>query len=318
MRSGKVCMLLVGFLLLAGTAGAQDAITSATQNWLTGSWAGYEAGEGVMTNAEAKQAVAEMLHGKKETDLMILATSLDGLPVTTIAEFTMDNDTMTLYGMHEFDTEKLIQIAGNPWVCLSSNAEYSGFSGLVGLQLKGTAELIDGDDPLYDQILINVIPYEEYADMLGGLPLEVVRALLKNMLMISKITIYEATAGNSAFKEEGYRTYQRWVRGLTLASFTAVPGHRSVTLGWATDTEVDLDGFDLYRSTAGGDYEKINATRIDATGSEISGGVYSYTDTELQNRTTYTYLLTSVDDSGAETSHGPVTAMPRLIYLFQR
>lgn len=105
---------------------------------------------------------------------------------------------------------------------------------------------------------------------------------------------------------------------VTLASFTARPGNGSVTISWETEAEIDNQGFNVYRAeSADGDYVKINATLIPAEGTVTRGAQYSIVDTDVQNRTTYYYLLEDVDFSGVTTPHGPERATPRLIHLFR-
>jgi hypothetical protein len=104
---------------------------------------------------------------------------------------------------------------------------------------------------------------------------------------------------------------------ITLSSFDAKPGNRSVTLNWVTGTEVDNAGFNIYRAGADGAYVQINDEIIPADGNSASGAAYQFVDNNVQNRQTYSYKLEDVDLNGAKTMHGPVQATPRFIYLFQ-
>ena len=102
---------------------------------------------------------------------------------------------------------------------------------------------------------------------------------------------------------------------ITLSTFTAKPFNSEVILKWATETELDNAGFNLYRSEAeNGQYDKINASLIPAQGSPIQGASYEFTDTDVQNRKTYYYKLEDIELNGTSTMHGPVSAKPRLIY----
>ena len=102
---------------------------------------------------------------------------------------------------------------------------------------------------------------------------------------------------------------------ITLASFDAVPGNRSVTLKWVTESEVDNAGFNLYRSEAAdGEYVKINGVLIPAEGSSTQGVVYQFTDVGMTNGEKYYYLLEDIDTKGKAEKHGPQSATPRLIY----
>ena len=101
---------------------------------------------------------------------------------------------------------------------------------------------------------------------------------------------------------------------ITLSSFTASPGNGSVTLNWATETEIDNAGFNIYRSESeDGEYVKINSELIPAKGSETQGAKHVFTDNIAKNRKTYFYKLEDIDLNGTSTMHGPKSATPRLI-----
>jgi hypothetical protein len=102
---------------------------------------------------------------------------------------------------------------------------------------------------------------------------------------------------------------------ITLASFEAIPGNRSVTLRWITESEVDNAGFNLYRSeqTEGG-YIKMNEALVPAQGSSTQGSAYEFVDSGLKNGVKYYYMLEDVDIKGKTEKHGPQSATPHLIY----
>jgi hypothetical protein len=102
---------------------------------------------------------------------------------------------------------------------------------------------------------------------------------------------------------------------ITLSSFTAKPGNGSVTLNWATETEIDNVGFNILRATAeDGVYVKINAELIPAQGGAAQGAAYQFVDTNVRNRKTYYYKLEDIDLNGTATAHGPVSATPKWMY----
>jgi len=93
-----------------------------------------------------------------------------------------------------------------------------------------------------------------------------------------------------------------------------MPGNGKVTLIWLTESEIDNQGFNIYRGeTEDEEYEKINEQLIAARGSATAGAVYTITDDGLTNRKTYYYKIEDVDNSGFSTFHGPVSATPRFI-----
>jgi len=101
---------------------------------------------------------------------------------------------------------------------------------------------------------------------------------------------------------------------IQLSSFTAKPKSNEVILAWATESEIDNAGFNIYRSESeDGEYIKINAL-IPAQGSTTQGATYNFTDENVKNRETYFYKLEDVDLNGTATSHGPVSATPRLLH----
>jgi subtilisin family serine protease len=77
---------------------------------------------------------------------------------------------------------------------------------------------------------------------------------------------------------------------------TATGGDASVTLDWADNTESDLAGYNVYRSTTSeGPYTKINGSTV------VSSS--SYVDTGLSNGTTYYYVVRAVDTSTNESGN---------------
>jgi len=102
---------------------------------------------------------------------------------------------------------------------------------------------------------------------------------------------------------------------IALSSFTVTPSHKEVTISWSTESEIDNAGFNIYRAESeDGEYIKINAALIPAQGSPTQDAAYSFTDENVKNRKTYFYKLEDVDLNGTATSHGPVSATPRLLH----
>jgi hypothetical protein len=96
-----------------------------------------------------------------------------------------------------------------------------------------------------------------------------------------------------------------------LLSFTAHAGADNVTLNWQTASELDTEGFNVWRSQSqDGPYIQVNASLIAARGNADTGASYEYTDTDVEQDVTYFYKLEDVDGSGISTYHGPVSATP--------
>jgi pectate lyase len=67
----------------------------------------------------------------------------------------------------------------------------------------------------------------------------------------------------------------------------ASPGDGSVSLDWDDNTESDLAGYNIYRSTTSGSgYSKLNGSLLNSS---------NYVDNDVTNGTTYYYVVTAVD-----------------------
>ena len=103
---------------------------------------------------------------------------------------------------------------------------------------------------------------------------------------------------------------------IRLASFTATAKAWSVVLNWATESEIDNAGFNIYRAESeNGVYAKINSAIVSAKGSPTQGTSYEFVDKEVKNRKTFYYKLEDIDLNGKSTMHGPVSAKPRFINM---
>ncbi len=97
-----------------------------------------------------------------------------------------------------------------------------------------------------------------------------------------------------------------------LTSFTARGGDGKVSLRWVTQSEVDNQGFYLYRSDEkDGTYDQ-NTDLIKGTGNSSSRNIYTYVDQTVFNGTTYWYKLVDVDFSGIITEHPVISAVPHV------
>lgn len=82
-----------------------------------------------------------------------------------------------------------------------------------------------------------------------------------------------------------------------------------IRIEWATGTELNTAGFNLYRSArAEGPYLKINEQLVPASNDPVVGGKYEFDDPNVVPGTTYYYQLEDVEYSGVATRHGPIVA----------
>jgi hypothetical protein len=81
------------------------------------------------------------------------------------------------------------------------------------------------------------------------------------------------------------------------AGLQATAGDGSVALAWTAGVGPGVVGYNVFRSTAGGDFVRINSSPLTAS---------SFTDTGLVNGVTYSYVVRAVDASGNES--GPSNA----------
>ena len=102
------------------------------------------------------------------------------------------------------------------------------------------------------------------------------------------------------------------VTEVQLLYFNAEPGEGVITLQWATATERDNYGFNLYRATSeDGERTLLNAELIPslvAPGSPY-GAEYEFVDSTAEAGVQYFYWLEDVDIYMKSTFHGPVTAI---------
>jgi hypothetical protein len=94
----------------------------------------------------------------------------------------------------------------------------------------------------------------------------------------------------------------------------------NVSLNWTTESELDNYGYNIYRKQHGGEKVKINKELIIGMGSTSRSTKYSFTDKNILQGKTYTYMLESVSYSGEYVIEGSVDIfIPILpgIYLSQ-
>lgn len=103
---------------------------------------------------------------------------------------------------------------------------------------------------------------------------------------------------------------------VSLVSFTATGYADHVLISWETVSEVEILGFNLYRTAPdGGSTMQLNDSLIPAQGpGGTLGFVYTYVDTAVAGGQGYSYTLEGVDVHGAGTRYGPISVVPAPVY----
>lgn len=79
-----------------------------------------------------------------------------------------------------------------------------------------------------------------------------------------------------------------------------------LTIHWTTESELDIAGFNLYRSdTPDGEFVKINDELIPPAPDPFIGGEHEYIDKGVIRGQTYYYQLETVTRHGGSTIRGP-------------
>jgi hypothetical protein len=136
-------------------------------------------------------------------------------------------------------------------------------------------------------------------NLINGMTFDhVVAALANGTLRVGLHIQGFANGGSEAFHNEGFTAIQ-------LASFDAKAGRGKVSLNWATGTEINNAGFNLYRaSSESGAKVKVNGDLIAALAAATDGA--SYRSVDAPGYGTFYYWLEDVGSNGISTMHGPV------------
>jgi len=101
---------------------------------------------------------------------------------------------------------------------------------------------------------------------------------------------------------------------IELASFEAICGGEEIVLKWVTESEINNEGFEIFKSEdeQNGNYVLISSYRtnegLQGQGNSTTRHQYSYIDRAILPDQIYWYKLADVDFNGNRTFHGPVNA----------
>lgn len=87
-----------------------------------------------------------------------------------------------------------------------------------------------------------------------------------------------------------------------MSSFSATGGNSQVVLNWRTESELNNDHFNIYRSENANVRGELIAT-VNGRGTPTSGSNYRFVDTRVVNGKTYFYRIADVDVDGYEAIH---------------
>lgn len=83
--------------------------------------------------------------------------------------------------------------------------------------------------------------------------------------------------------------------------------HAEVIVEWTTASELDTVGFNVYRSdTKDGQYQLVNESLIPGSSDPLTGGSYTYRDSDVKPGGTYYYQLEDIELDGSSNSFGPI------------
>ena len=83
----------------------------------------------------------------------------------------------------------------------------------------------------------------------------------------------------------------------------------SIIVEWSTASELDVAGFNILRAeNSGGPYIQINGPLIPPSEDSLTGGDYTFEDSQVEGGKTYYYQLQEVEFSGTAAIHGSTEA----------
>jgi hypothetical protein len=101
---------------------------------------------------------------------------------------------------------------------------------------------------------------------------------------------------------------------IDLNFFEAVLIDGKVSLSWATESEIDNCGFNIYRKEHKGLYKKMTDHLIPGEGNTLSRTTYGLVDASIHPGSTYEYTLESLSCSGIHNIEGKVVIYVPMIY----
>jgi len=119
-----------------------------------------------------------------------------------------------------------------------------------------------------------------------------------------KYGIYRSLTNITSLRDEDVRFADFYLSEALILNprgLTAIAGNGTVSLTWDNNFEMDLDGYNVYRSTTpGSGYSKLNTSLL--------GTQTHYTDNSVTNGIPYYYIVTAVDTSSNESEDSNIVS----------
>ena len=180
-----------------------DAYTAATMTL-------KQSKTGALSREEIEERIAEIVKGKGDyREIYVLSTAYDNKPMATVIEFVLDPKTLTFYAMSEKQSEKLFQMAANKnisFAYVKQHEHHNYFKEPLNIQVVGTAQILKGTDPGFDEALDIYAP---------TLPLKMTPELFKDIKatkIVTKVTPERIIMRDYTQREKGIRMIQIWER----------------------------------------------------------------------------------------------------------
>ncbi|GEM_PF-2771656 len=127
--------------------------------------------------------------------------------------------------------------------------------------------------------------------------------VLNNAIYYYRVAAIDSSQNEGCYSQETSVTPHDNSAPQPSTGLIASAGNQVVNLNWNDNTESDLSGYNVYRSTtSGGTYSKVNSSLLTSS---------QYSDSGLTNGTTYYYKVTAVDTASSESGYSSeVNAKP--------
>ncbi len=115
-------------------------------------------------------------------------------------------------------------------------------------------------------------------------------------ITLTIIPDFPATRNYGSVNYFDYIRFTPQVVPVELTSFTGFYVGQNVNLNWTTATEVNNYGFEIQRSSKGGNFVTVGFVQGKGTSTEITN--YNFVDKNISSRTEYSYVLKQIDFDG--------------------